>query len=155
MTLRVPPAGDVVGGAERHVSSEPGANGVGDGLGDHFAHVPRHPGARVMRHRVGGLVREGRGHIGAGTIGADPDLRGVMVVVAVAVGAGEWIAVARGNGQAERAGVSARRDRMESPVSCAETHWFATPVWLQTGRRLLRGSMLCRNRLSGILVSSC
>ena len=101
----VQPAGDVVDGAERQVEPEPGADGVGDGLGDHFADVPRHPGARVMRHRVGELVGEGRGHVGAGAIGADPDRRGVMEVVAVAVGAGERIAVARGNGQIERAGV--------------------------------------------------
>src|SRR5688572_20282481 len=112
-----------------------------------------------MRHRVGELVGEGRGHVGAGAmtlrVPADPDRRGVMKVVAVAGGAGEGVAGARGNGQAERAGVSGRRGRMESPVSCAETHWSATPDWLQAGRRLLRESMLCRNRLSGILVSRC
>ena len=155
----VQPAGDVVDGAERQVEPEPGADGVGDGLGDHFADVPRHPGARVMRHRVGELVGEGRGHIGAGAmtlrVPADPDRRGVMEVVAVAGGAGQRIVRARGNGEIARVGVSGRRDRMEPPVSCAETHWSATPDWLQAGRRLLWESTLCRNRLSAILISSC
>jgi hypothetical protein len=65
MTLRVPPAGDVVDGAEPHVETEPRADGVGDRPGDHFGDVPGHPGARVMRHRVGELVGEGRGYAGA------------------------------------------------------------------------------------------
>ena len=120
---------------------------------------PRHPGARVMRHRVGELVGEGGGHIGAGAmtlrVPADPDRRGVMEVVAVAGGAGQRIVRARGNGEIARVGVSGRRDRMEPPVSCAETHWSATPDWLQAGRRLLWESTLCRNRLSAILISSC
>ena len=79
----------------------------------------------------------------------------VMEVVAVAGGAGQRIVRARGNGEIARVGVSGRRDRMEPPVSCAETHWSATPDWLQAGRRLLRASTLRRNRLSGILISSC
>ena len=37
MTLRVPPAGDVVDGAQRQVQPEPGADGGGDGFGDDFA----------------------------------------------------------------------------------------------------------------------
>jgi hypothetical protein len=126
---------------------------------DEFAGVTQHPDARLVRHRVGRLVGEGRGHVGAGAmtlrVPADTDRCGVMEVVVVAGGAGERIAAARGNRQIERVGVSGRRDRMGSPVSCAETHWSATPDWLQAGRRLLRESMLCRDRLSGILVSSC
>jgi hypothetical protein len=43
----VEPAGDVVDGAERQVQVESGADGIGDGLGDHFADAARHdpPGA--------------------------------------------------------------------------------------------------------------
>ena len=58
-----------------------------------------------MRHRVGQLVGEGRGHVGAGAIRPDPDRRGLMEVVAVSVAEGERIASARGNHQLEGAGV--------------------------------------------------
>jgi hypothetical protein len=53
MTLRVPPAGDVVDGAQRQVEPELSVDRVGDRLGDNFADVPRHLSAGVVRHRVG------------------------------------------------------------------------------------------------------
>jgi hypothetical protein len=83
MTLRVPPAGDVVDGAQQQIQTEPGAGGIGDGFGDHVADVPRHPGARVMRHRVGQLVGEGRGHISAGLASflAEPLRKGPQRVI--------------------------------------------------------------------------
>jgi hypothetical protein len=53
MTLRLPPTGDAVAGAQRQVETEPRAEGGGDRLGDHVADVPRHRGTGVVRQLVG------------------------------------------------------------------------------------------------------
>ncbi len=60
-----------------------------------------------MRHRVRELVGKGRGHIGTGAIGADPDRRGVMAVIAVAGGAD--VQSAFRDGEREGLGMGAHR----------------------------------------------
>jgi hypothetical protein len=51
--------------------------------------------------------------------------------------------------------LSGRRHHMESLVGCDEADESSMPVWLLAGRGLPRASILRRNRLSAILVSSC